>query len=174
MASYSIIDLSNGSFKTYDDGIAPEGKIFWVPYTDAPELDKWDRFKLKIKALKDSDYYIMITLGFANGAGNTKFGNLQDTITIYGWDSKDKTDFAEGRMCGVEVEYDDADEAYILDLTDAYDDFKGYHYTDGLYVNEKGIMGPGIQVSDGLACELVYLAYTEAPTTIPECTPDEL
>lgn len=172
MASYSIIDLSNGSFKTYDDGIAPEGKIFWVPYTDAPELDKWDRFKLKIKSQKD-DYNIKITLGFNNGGGETQFGNLQDTITIYWWGSKEKTDFTESGMYGVEVEYDDADEAYILDLTNAYDP-KGHYYTDGLYVNGKGQMDPGIQVSDGLACELVYLAYTEAPTTIPECgSPEE-
>lgn len=171
MASYSIIDLSNGSFKTYDDGIAPEEKGFWVPYFDAPELDKLDRFKLKIKSQKD-DYNIKITLGYDNGGGKTQFGDLKSTITIYNWDSKDKTDFTEGGMYGVEVEYDKTDQAYILDLTNAYDG-KGHHYTDGLYVNGKGIMDPGIQVSTGLACELVYLAYTEAPTTIPECNPVE-
>lgn len=172
MASYSIIDLSNGSFKTYDDGIAPEEKIFWVPYFDAPELGKWDRFKLKIKA-SEEDYNIIITLGFNNGGGETQFGDLESTITIYNWGSKNKTDFTEGGMYGVEVEYDETDQAYILDLTGAYDG-KGHHYTDGLYVNGKGFMDPGIRVSDGLACELVYLAYTEAPTTIPECKKPEL
>ena len=164
MASYSIIDLSNGSFKTYDDGIAPEGKIFWVPYTDAPELDKWDRFKLKIKALKDDDYNIMITLGFDNGASNTQFGNLQDTITINSWNAKDKLPekLEDAGLFGVGVEYDDADEAYILDLTNAYNP-KGYHYTDGLYVNGKGQMDPGISLSDGKPNELVFLAYTQEP-----------
>ena len=109
-------------------------------------------------------------MGYDNGASNTQFGNLEDTITIYGWGTKDKTDFTESGMYGVEVEYDETDQAYILDLTDAYDS-KGHHYTDGLYVNGKGYMDPGIQVSDYLACELVYLAYTEEPTIIPECEP---
>lgn len=168
MASYSIIDLSNGSFKTYDDGIAPEEKIFWVPYTDAPELDKWDRFKLKIKSQKD-DYQIKITLGFNNGGGETQFGNLQNTITINNWGALEKlpTKLEDAGLFGVEAEYDDADEAYILDLTNAYDG-KGHHYTDGLYVNGKGYMDPGISLSDGKPNELVFLAYTEAPTTIPE------